>query len=74
MTLTICSSKIWQGVIALFLLHDVHHHTDVVSKRSDTQPLDHHITQVIGVEHQVLSAVAKQFFIILLLILAHLLN
>ena len=72
--LTICCCEVGQGVVALLLPHDVGHHVDVVGEGGHTQPLHHHIWQVVGIQHQVLLTVLQQILIVTALILPHCLH
>lgn len=72
--LTVSSSEVGKGIITLLLHHDVLHHVDVVHKWSDAQAFHNHIRQVVWVQHQVLTAVLHQVFIISPFILPHCLH
>lgn len=47
------------------------HDSYVIWERSDPQPFDHDVRQVVGVQHQVVPAVLQELLVILALILPH---
>lgn len=65
-----------QTPIIPLLLHNTEeaaylHDSYVIGERSDSQPFDHDVRQVVGVQHQVVPAVLQELLIILALILPH---
>lgn len=47
------------------------HDSYVIRERSDAQPFDHDVRQVVGVQHQVVPAVLQQLLVIPALVLPH---
>lgn len=47
------------------------HDSYVIREWSDSQPFDHDVRQVVGVQHQVIPAVLQELLIVLALILPH---
>lgn len=47
------------------------HDSNIIREWSDSQPFDHDVRQVVGVQHQVVAAVLQELLIILALILPH---
>ena len=69
--LTVGSGEVGQGVVALFLCHDICHDADVVGERCNAQPFDHDVRQVVWVQHEMLPRVAEQLLVVFLLILPY---
>lgn len=80
------SSVLWERyrkpVACWLLLQDLHphsvvwcgahlHYSYIIWERSDSQSFDHDVREVVGVQHQVVSAVLQKLFVILALVLPH---
>jgi hypothetical protein len=50
-TLTISGCEVWQGVVALLLLHEVLEHGQVVVEGSDVQHANDDVSKVVRVKH-----------------------
>lgn len=50
---------------------DYLHYSYIIREWSDSQSFDHDVREVVGVQHQVVSAVLQKLLIILALVLSH---
>lgn len=55
-----------RGVCSSYL-----HDSYVIGEGGDSQPFDHDVRQVVGVQHQVIPAVLQQLLVVLALVLPH---
>ena len=70
--LTIRGSKIWQGVVAPLLRHQVIDHVGVEVEGRRRQSLHHDVREVIREQHQVAARVVQKVGVVLALIFAYL--
>lgn len=74
-------SGLWK-VACWLLMQDLHphsvvwcgahlHYSYIIWERSDSQSFDHDVREVVGVQHQVVSAVLQKLLVILALVLPH---
>ena len=66
--------EIGQRVVTLLLRHQRLQHGHVVLEGRHRQPLDDHVSQVIGEQHEALPTVLDQLLVILFLIFANVTN